>query len=296
MGAPPTCEAGPYGAEDLFFGAPEAYDSVLPAAFGDAHQSPDGLRMMGRTGGFQQREYYRASLDADWGTFYEGGIYYELEMHLFGQNLFLYSGHGGSHKAAVYIRATAAQAFGYDATKYFVEQPMFSGTAHDVAFTPTPDGLLVAFSSSRVSAADDTAQAGDAAGTDLWLMEPIAPAQPQNGFSNLQRLALASGPDLDVPEWISDDGRTLIFRSIRPGSSSVDLYVSSRASMAQSFGAAVKIAALSDTVADELAFSLPSIAAIQELGGSACAYFLRVPAPNMHQWYRVPVCLGAAVR
>ena len=325
-GAPAPCTDGPYGIEGFYFGAPvlEPTFNVDPdpawcpsngPVNGGGHVSPDGLRFIQNRGGtgdpaccggcFRQVEFVRSSLDDDWSTaiavkFLQS---YWVGQWIFLDNLGLMGCHGGDMSCAFYARQSAAQGWPYgygpDPDHFaFNTLPAFSGTAADQEFAPTPDGRWIVFASNRVSAVDDSAVGGPAA-QDLWLGAAVdtpasGPIDPTKGYEALQHLTTASSPDFaDMPAWISDDARTIVFSTRRLPDDGFDLHVTTRSDAASSFGPAVKLSAASVDGADEDSFSMPSVATLAAHGGRGFATFRRTVVAPAFTFYRMPVCLGS---
>jgi len=88
----------------------------------------------------------------------------------------------------------------------------------------------------------------------------------------------------DVPQWLSDDGLTLIF------SSGGNLFQTTRSSLDTDFEAGTPISNLEDDMVASVSFTLPSQAYLNANPGG---YGYLVRHYNPFQWYRVPVCVGA---
>jgi len=151
------------------------------------------------------------------------------------------------------------------------------------AVVPTPSGEYIAFGADWVDPNCNLPSAGND-DLDLWTARAINTADPALGFTDFMRHPRASTAMQDVPQWLSDDGLTLIF------SSGGNLFQTTRSSLDTDFEAGTPISNLEDDMVASVSFTLPSQAYLNANPGG---YGYLVRHYNPFQWYRVPVCVGA---
>lgn len=97
---------------------------------------------------------------------------------------------------------------------------------------------------------DDAGTRHDAAVSDAAPTVDAAVCQPGPLGPPVRLAAVSVSGENDWGPWISDDGRTLLFGSTRPGAGSTDIWVSTRASDGDDFGPATSVGAI-NTAAQE---------------------------------------------
>ncbi|MBI4953856.1 MAG: hypothetical protein HY908_17665 [Myxococcales bacterium] len=286
---------GPYGIHGLRFGALEPY-AAFQSGEREGSLSPTGLRFIQNNAAFSLREYTRGSLtDESWAMSTWTVAYFDVQVRYANEDLGLFACHGGEQKCGFYWRASTDVPFGYDNDFAFLSLPPFDvlisgGGAADFAFTTTPDGRFLAFSSNRLSALEDVPAGPLPDGMELWTAEPNNPANPEASYKALVAQTLASSPSSqDLPRWFSDDALAIVLASKMPGEASRDVYLASRSSTAGPFDAPERI--LSVPSADEDGFTMPSLETIVAHGNRGYGYLRRGLDPAM-TWYRFEVCVG----
>ncbi len=282
---------GPYGAAKIYFGTPEV-EAVVEVEFLGRHGgavSPDGLHFVRVWNANEVAEHVRSDVLGPWGApSAPAPLFYELVPRLFRDNLRVVSCHGGEGKCLIHRRETVSAEF--VAEHYFQDFPPFDGDAQDVSFTPSADGKLMAFTSTRKSPDDDSPEPGDG---DLWTAVANDPDDPTQGYRDLVRHDVPSAAVwVDTPTWLSDDGLTLFFHS--PRETDDDLYVTERASIDEPFGPATRLDTLSADISNERHLTMPSL---ETLSHTTCnagwAYFHVELGLDPGKMWRVPVCAGA---
>jgi hypothetical protein len=281
---------GPYGPEAIYFGEPEVEPSFAgPYAIQGGSISPDGLRFVQGWTNKSVHETPRQSSRSGWEDAYAPHYtFFELHPRLSGDNRTLYSCHGGEKECMMHRREGTGPDDDFVGVHWFQDSPPFEGDAYDDAFTPTPTGHLLAFSSNRAGPTDGSIGTED---RDLWIASASAgdPYDPPRHYSGLEKVPASLVGRDEHPSWLSDDGLTLIFYA--GPEDQEDLFLVSRPSTDVPFGSEVQLP-MSRPDTSERELTLPSIATLQA-AGQAYAYY-EVTAPvEARAWMRVPVCIGA---
>jgi hypothetical protein len=134
-------------------------------------------------------------------------------------------------------RATRAHPADPWGSMYVVNE--LNGPAGDYSLRATADNLYAVFTSWRT---------GGAGGADLWWTSRTDPGLPWLPPAPLAELKLSGS---DEHATVSADGLKLIFASQRAGSAAKDLYLTTRVSRLDSWGAPVRIDELCSAASDQ---------------------------------------------